>query len=64
MNVRGLLRTSVPIIGSSKIDADVDHTSLLLQVMGLLNFTKDYYLGNHQHVLVYKHIQFRRQKIL
>lgn len=56
VNGRGLLRTCVPIIGSSKIDADVDHTSLLLQVMGLLNFTKDYYLGNHQHILLYNPI--------
>lgn len=42
VNGGGLLRTRGLTIGSPKIDADVDHTSLLLQVMGLMSYTKDY----------------------
>lgn len=64
VNGGGLLRTSVLTIGSPKVDADVDHTFLLLQVMDLINFTKDYATLDHQHVLLRGHVRFGLQKAL
>lgn len=42
VNGGGFLKTSILTIGSTSIDANVNQTSLLLQVMCLINFTKDY----------------------
>lgn len=42
VNGGGLLRTSTLTIGTTKMDADIDYSSLLMQVMALINFTPDY----------------------
>src|SRR5215813_12752315 len=53
VNFGGLLRTSTLTIGNTKIDADVDYTSLMMHILGLVNFTPDYCKGGEATNMFY-----------
>lgn len=53
VNGGGMLRTSTLTIGTSKMDVDINHSSLLVHIMGLVNFTRDYLSSEPTNMLYY-----------
>lgn len=53
VNGGGLLRRSIMTVGAYEIDSDVHETSLMLQVMGLINFTPDYTTSEATNMFYY-----------
>lgn len=57
-----LLSTSNLTIGKTKIDANVDHTSLLPHVVDMINFTNDYAISDQSNTFYYVKTSYSADK--